>query len=60
MIVLNTNARFRLHAWCLCGAHVARSGNDSDGLRRRRKMMKKEGCPKCGAPWMSFEIREER
>jgi hypothetical protein len=59
VIVLNTNAAFRLHAWCLCGNSRTRSGDDIEVLRAWRRQMKKYGCcPRCGSAWMSFEIRE--
>lgn len=60
MIILNTKAAFYLHAWCLCGHHVVRSGVSLSMLKRRRKAMKAEGCPKCGSSWISFRIGEER
>lgn len=61
MIVLNTNAAFRLYAWCLCGCCQIHSGDDKEDLRKRRKRMQKYGCcPRCGSAWISFDIREER
>jgi Zn-finger nucleic acid-binding protein len=60
MIVLNTNAAYRLYAWCLCGFCLIKSGNDLVMLKKQRKVLKFTSCPKCGALWMSFEIREER
>jgi len=60
MIVFNTCANFHVHAWCLCGFHTIKSGNDLDVAKKRRKTLKREGCPKCGGAWMSFDIRENR
>jgi hypothetical protein len=59
IIILNTSAAWRLYAWCLHGHHVVRSGNKPEILKEVRKHLKHHGCPKCGARWMSFEIRKE-
>lgn len=59
IIILNTSAAWRLHAWCLQGHHVVRSGNEPEALKALRKYLKRRGCSKCGGRWLSFEIRKE-